>query len=169
MRMAENVKSGDPDNVEALAAQRYFPALFHSRFSRDSDCVINSALNYGYAIIRGCVARHLAVYGFIPALGLHHKSGLNSFNLADDIMEPFRPVIDLLVSSIEPDEDGDLTPKLKRMLFNSLNLDIISGGSHHSVSYAIERLVHSLSRSLSDGKAELTLPELIPIRQHRYE
>lgn len=169
MRMAGNVKSGDPDNVEALAAQRYFPALFHSRFSRDSDCIVNSALNYGYAIIRGCVARHLAVYGFIPAIGLHHKSGLNSFNLADDIMEPVRPVIDLLVSSIEIDNDGKLTPTLKRMLFNSLNLDIISGGSHHSVSYAIERLVHSLSRSLSDGKAELTLPELMPIRQHRYE
>ena len=84
-------------------------------------------------------------------------------------MEPFRPVIDLLVSSIEIDNDGKLTPTLKRMLFNSLNLDIISGGSHHSVSYAIERLVRSLSRSLSDGKAELALPELMPIRQHRYE
>lgn len=167
--MAEHVKSGDPDNVEALAAQKYFPALFCSDFSRGSECISNSALNYGYAIIRGSVARHLAVYGFVPSLGLHHKSALNSFNLADDIMEPFRPLIDLLVHSLVTEECSELTPQLKRMLFNSLNLDIISGGSHHSVSYAIERLVHSLSRSLTDGKSALCLPELIDICQHKYE
>lgn len=169
MRMSENVRSGDPDNVEALAAQRYFPALFDDGFSRGSDCVVNSALNYGYAILRGSVARHLAVYGFVPALGLHHKSALNSFNLADDIMEPFRPVVDLLVFSLITEDDIDLTPRLKRLLFNSLNLDILSGGQHHSVSYAVERLVQSLSRSFFDGKAALCLPELIEMRQHRYE
>ena len=169
MRMSENVRSGDPDNVEALAAQRYFPALFDDGFSRGSDCAINSALNYGYAIIRGSVARHLAAYGFVPALGLHHKSTLNSFNLADDIMEPFRPVVDLLVYSLITEDDCELTPRLKRLLFNSLNLDILSGGQHHSVSYAVERLVQSLSRSFFDGKAALCLPELIEMRQHRYE
>lgn len=168
-RMAEHVKSGDSDNVEALAAQKYFPALFGSVFSRGSGCITNAALNYGYAIIRGSVARQLAVYGFLPALGLHHKSALNSFNLADDIMEAFRPVVDLLVYSFISDDDRELTPQIKRTLFNSLNLDIISGGSHHSVSYAIERLVHSLSRSLSEGKPSLCLPELIEIRQHKYE
>ncbi len=168
-RMAENVKSGDPDNIEALAAQKYFPALFDAEFSRGSECVANAALNYGYAIIRGSVARHLSVYGFVPALGLHHKSTLNAFNLADDIMEPFRPVIDILVHSIITQDDEELTPELKRLMFNSLNHDILSGGSHHSVSYAVERLVHSLSRSLAEGKAELCLPELIDIEQHRYE
>lgn len=168
-RMADNVKSGDPDNVEALAAQRYFPALFSPEFSRGSECVTNAALNYGYAIIRGSVARHLAVYGFVPALGLHHKSALNSFNLADDIMEPFRPAVDLLVCSLIAPDDTELTPNLKRSLFNALNLDIVSGASHHSVSYAIERLVHSLSRSMADGKAALCLPELTALKQHKYE
>ncbi len=62
-----------------------------------------------------------------------------------------------------------LEPELKRLMFNSLNHDILSGGSHHSVSYAVERLVYSLSRSLAEGKAELCLPELIDIEQHRYE
>ena len=168
-RMAENVRSGDTDNVEALAAQRYFPALFYSGFSRGNDCALNAALNYGYAIIRGSVARHLGVYGFVPALGLHHKSGLNSFNLADDVMEAFRPVIDLAVCSFITEDSTELTPQIKRMLFNRLNLDIISGGQHHSVAYAVERLVHSLSRSLFDGKAALCLPELIDIQQHKYE
>ena len=168
-RMSENVRSGDTDNVEALAAQRYFPALFYSGFSRGNDCALNAALNYGYVIIRGSVARHLAVYGFVPALGLHHKSGLNSFNLADDVMEAFRPVVDLLVCSFITEDDTELTQQMKRMLFNVLNLDIISGGQHHSVAYAVERLVHSLSRSLFDGKAALCLPELIDIQQHKYE
>ena len=169
-KMAERVKSGDAGNIEATAAQRYFPALFYPRFTRGSDSVINAALNYGYAVIRGSAARHLAAYGFIPALGLDHQSELNSFNLADDIMEPFRPVIDQLVRRQVADCDEDeLTPRIKQMLFNSLNLDIISGGSHHSVAYAVERLVQSLSRSLFEAKPALCLPELVETSQHRYE
>ena len=84
-------------------------------------------------------------------------------------MEAFRPVVDLLVCSFITEDDTELTQQIKRMLFNVLNLDIISGGQHHSVAYAVERLVHSLSRSLFDGKAALCLPELIDIQQHKYE
>lgn len=166
--MSERVKSGDTENVEATAAQKYFPALFEYGFTRDFDNGINAALNYGYAILRGCIARSLAAYGFLPALGIHHRSELNAFNLADDLIEPFRPVVDLLVSSAFDSED-ELTPDRKRLLFNCLNLDIISGNQHHSVAYAIERLVRSLSASLESGKADLCLPELIELKQHRYE
>ena len=93
-KMAERVRSGDPDNVEATAAQRYFPALFGETFVRRNEDGRNAALNYGYAILRGAVARTLAVYGFLPAFGIHHRSALNAFNLADDLMEPFRPLVD---------------------------------------------------------------------------
>ena len=168
-RMAEHVKSGDTENAEAVAAQKYFTALFSEDFSRGSDCVENAALNYGYAILRGCTARYLASYGFVPALGLHHRSTLNSFNLADDLMEPFRPLVDLLVVSLPTEDETELTPGLKRMLFNCLNLDILSGGKRHGAAYAVERLVYSLSASLSDGKNALLLPELTELRQHRYE
>lgn len=168
-RMAQRVKSGDTENVEATAAQRYFTVLFGSGFARGEEGDgRNSALNYGYAILRGAVARYLAVYGFTSAFGLHHRNTLNSFNLADDLMEPFRPVIDLAVSGYVKRED-DLTPETKRMLFNCMNLDILSGGQHHSVAYAAERLVHSLNRSFSSGKAELVLPELLAPKQHSYE
>lgn len=167
--LSGRVRSGDSENLEAVAAQKYFPALMGRGFTRANETARNSALNYGYAIIRGCTARFLALYGFAPALGLHHRSELNNFNLADDIMEPFRPVIDLIVSTLVSDDDEELTPQMKRLLFNSLNLDIISGGQHHSVAYAIERTVRSLSRSLSEGKAQLCLPELIELSQHRYE
>ncbi len=166
--MAESVRSGDSGNVEAAAALRYFPALFGRGFTRGYDNGINAGLNYGYSILRGYVARCLAVYGFLPVLGLHHSSELNNFNLADDLMEPFRPVVDLLVSTLF-DEDTGLTPQNKRLLFNCLNLDILSGGQHHSVAYAIEREVQSLARSLSEGESCLILPELLELKQHSYE
>ena len=167
--MIERVRSGDPDNVEASAAQLYFPALFGPSFTRASEDCRNAALNYGYAILRGNVARYLAVYGFLPVLGLHHRSTLNSFNLADDLMEPFRPIIDLLVSRTAEENDADLSPAQKQALFNCLNLDILSGGKHHSVNYAIEREIQSLISALSDKAEALALPRLLDLKQHRYE
>ena len=166
--VAEHVRSGDSENVEATAAQFYFPALFGQGFTRGEDNGINAGLNYGYAVLRGCIARHLAVYGFLPPLGLHHRSTLNAFNLADDLIEPFRPVIDLLVSR-SMDEADELTSPQKRLLFNCLNLDVLSGGQHHSVSYAVERTVQSLGRAMEQAEAKLTLPVLLETAPHRYE
>ena len=167
--MANRVHSGDPENVEAAGAQYYFPILFGKDFTRGLDeNGYNAGLNYGYAILRGCIARFLAVYGFLPVFGLHHHSTFNAFNLADDLIEPFRPVIDLLVFQNLTEED-ELTPPHKRLLFNCLNLDILSGGQHHSVSYAIDRMVQSLIQSLGEGAPKLKLPELLETEQHRYE
>ena len=114
------------------------------------------------------MARCLTVHGFLPALGLHHKSELNSFNLADDMMEPFRPLVDLLVTQ-SLDDGEPLTPAKKHLLFNTLNLDILSGGQHHSVSYAIERMAQSLGAAFKEGASALCLPALLPIAQHSYE
>lgn len=86
---------GDPDNREGAAARCYFQHL-QPGLNRRCDDPLNSALNYGYAIVRSAVARSLVVAGFVPALGIHHHSQLNAFNLADDVMEPLRPVVDLL-------------------------------------------------------------------------
>ncbi len=166
--LTARVRSGDPDNVEATAAQAYFPLLFSPGFTRREKNGRNAALNYGYAILRGCMARTLAVYGFLPAFGVHHHSELNPFNLADDFMEPFRPVVDLLVSVGDMEEEG-LSAEQKQLLFNSLNLDVLSGDEHHSVSYAMERLVQSYSRSLQKKSAVLCLPALTELREHRYE
>lgn len=168
LAMAERVRSGDSENVEAVAAQMYFPVLFGAGFTRGEENGINAGLNYGYAVLRGCIARHLAVYGFLPSLGLHHRSTLNAFNLADDLIEPFRPVIDLIVSH-SMEEEMELSPPQKRLLFNCLNLDILSGGQHHSVAYAVERLVQSLGRTMEQPEKGLTLPTLLESEQHRYE
>lgn len=166
--MAERVRSGDTDNTEACAARYYFPNLFGDGFTRARDCGYNAALNYGYAILRGSIARSLAVHGFLPAFGIHHSSSQNAFNLADDLIEPFRPLIDLLVFSVMQPED-ELSPDKKRLLFNSLSLDILSGAQHHSTAYAIDRLVQSLLRSFEEKTPRLLLPELLELEQHRYE
>ena len=165
----EKVQSGDVKNVEASAAMKYFPFLFGNEFVRSDENVLNAALDYGYAILRGCIARSLAVYGFQTALGLHHRSELNNFNLADDLIEPFRPLIDLMVYSMEEFHGEEFSSDCRKLLFSSLSMDILSEGQHHSVSYAIERSVKSLSRALADGKTELYLPELLPLKLHTYE
>jgi len=97
-RLAENVKAGDPDNLEAQAAQKYWRLLFGDDFRRDTDADgINSLLNYGYAIMRAMVARAIVASGLHPALGVQHSNQYNGLCLADDVMEPFRPWVDLRV------------------------------------------------------------------------
>lgn len=104
----------------------------------------------------------------LPSEGLHHGNDYNAFALADDLMEPFRPVIDLLVSTMLPLPE-ELTPQIKRNLFNCLNLDVLSGGKHFTVANAIEREVQSLSSAFEDEKTALLLPQLIELKQHSYE
>jgi CRISPR-associated protein Cas1 len=99
--LSARVRSGDPDNLEAQAAQRYWKILFGTEFRRDRDARgTNSALNYGYAILRASIARAIVGSGLIPSLGLHHHNRSNPFCLADDLMEPYRPFIDLKVSEL---------------------------------------------------------------------
>ena len=98
------VRSGDPDNVEARAARHYWSRLF-SNFTRGNEADRrNKLLNYGYAIVRAAVARSLVASGFLPAFGLSHASATNAFNLADDIVEPFRPFVDRLAKQIAGSE-----------------------------------------------------------------
>lgn len=95
------VQSGDSGNVEARAAVIHFPSLFPDRnFLRHSDDLPNGLLNYGYSLIRSGLARYLCAHGFIPSLGLFHRSMANAFNLADDLIEPYRPFVDLAAARL---------------------------------------------------------------------
>ena len=96
-KLSQNVNSGDKENKEAIAAKEYFITLFGKDFNRNYENIYNTALNYGYSIIRGAIARSIATYGYIQSIGIHHKSELNNYNLADDFIEPFRPIVDLWV------------------------------------------------------------------------
>lgn len=124
-RLAEEVRSGDPDNLEGQAAQVYFQVLFDIRFHRAQPRFFNAALNYGYAVVRAALARTLTGYGFLPAFGLFHRSEQNSFNLADDLIEPFRPIIDAAVLATWPVEpERDLEPADKGHLVAILHRDV---------------------------------------------
>jgi CRISPR-associated protein Cas1 len=138
--IAQNVKSGDVDNSEGKAARYYFQKLFGKGFYRGDDCITNACLNYGYAILRGVVARNLATYGFENSIGIFHHSEQNSFNLADDIIEPFRPVVDLYVKININDDLEELTPKIKQGIFNLLNCNVLSDGQVHTVVFGNRKL-----------------------------
>lgn len=170
-RLVKEVRSGDSTNAEATAAMLYFITLFGRDFIRRDDQLINSALNYGYSIIRGLIARYLAVYGFEPSLGIHHHSALNNFNLADDLIEPFRPLVDLYVAlrlKALP-ADTPLDSLHKQGLYQLVNYAILSNGEIHAVHYAIERMIKSLVSCAVDGGGKLLLPELLPLEPHSYE
>ena len=167
--LARSVRSGDPDNCEATAAAQYFPALFGQGFTRGTDCLTNAALNYGYAILRGAVARNLAVHGLEPCLGIFHHSELNQFNLADDLMEPYRPLVELYVASNVSESEEDLTPRIKQQLFNLTNYMIRQNGKRYRMISAVGRMTESFARVLTQDGAALELPELIPLESYRYE
>ena len=91
--MQKKVLSGDPKNIEAQAAAYYFKRIYGKQFIRSRESITNAMLNYGYAIVRGMIARSIVCHGYEPSLGIFHKSELNGFNLADDFIEPFRPLV----------------------------------------------------------------------------
>lgn len=169
--MQRQVLSADKTNIEAKAAALYFRELVGVKFYREEDSIINSALNYGYAILRGLIARTLICYGFEPSIGLFHHSELNSYNLADDFIEPFRPIVDLYVMNHFQylEKNSDFTSDMKRGLFRLLSFDMIIQGEKHSVSNSIDKAVMSFNSCLMGVKEELLLPVLILEQVHKYE
>jgi CRISPR-associated protein Cas1 len=169
--LARRVRSGDPDNLESQASALYFRALFGNDFHRGQPRWINAALDYGYAIFRAAIARGLVAHGFLPALGLFHASEQNAFNLADDLIEPYRPLVDLHVieHSLGHGVD-DLLPMDKVPLVSLLNVDMAMPRGTMSALTSIEQAVESLAR-LYEGGGEilLELPQLIGLALHQHE
>jgi CRISP-associated protein Cas1 len=166
--MAELVGSGDPDNVEARAAREYWRRLFDD-FARSGEADIrNKLLNYGYAVVRAAVARALVAYGCLPALGLHHESAANAFNLADDILEPFRPFVDALACerAAGREKGGDLTIEDRRAAAGVLTRDCRVGGETVSLLVATEKAAESLVQAMEGrSPALLKLPEMPGARE----
>ena len=167
---ARRIRSGDSENLEGQAAAFYFPKLFDANFHRSQDRWTNAALNYGYAVLRGTIARGLVAHGLLPSLGLFHASEQNAFNLADDLIEPFRPLVDLFVATQTSRDDSELQPTDKVALVALLNTDIGMPRGVMSALSAIEQTVESLVRIYDGGGASvLELPTLIGLQQHRAE
>ena len=168
---ARRVRSGDGGNLEAQASAYYFPQVFGRSFHRSQESWTNAALDYGYAVLRGACARALVAHGMLPSIGLFHSSEQNAFNLADDLIEPYRPVVDLHVAqqAARPD-DAELQPADKVALVGLLNVDVAMPRGQMSVLASIEQAAEALAR-LYDGGSEqvLELPGLIKLRQHAFE
>lgn len=158
------VRSGDPTNIEARAARRYWTALFGSDFRRDRNAEDhNRMLNYGYAVLRAAVARALAAHGLHPSLGIHHHNRYNAFCLADDLMEPYRPIVDRTVSEIV-DEFGEVPPldqlvraRLLGMLICSVVIDDCNWSLLDAVSLSAASLADAIGAKNS-RKTCLRLP-----------
>jgi CRISP-associated protein Cas1 len=158
LMMARRVRSGDPDNLEAQAARKYWPALMGSAFRRDQNAEgANALLNYGYTVMRSCIARSIIAAGLNPAIGLHHHNRLNGFALADDLVEPFRPLVDAQVKLLVDEAVGTVTPETKRRLARLISHDLFLKDAVSPVSVAAQRLAQSLARSFEERKPVLAL------------
>lgn len=161
-QMAAEVKSGDTTNREALAARVYFQ-LYEPGYTRDAVCPLTSALNYGYAVVRSTLARHVVSHGFITSIGFHHCNEKNEFNLVDDLIESFRPFVDLQVAEIDLDNEDpeNLSRDVRKAITGVLRRPCVVGDSETSVLIAAENCVTSLNRALEEGDvSQLQLPEM---------
>lgn len=146
LNYANDVHSADTTNREAAAACTYFASLFGTSFSRDLNCDINAALNYGYDILLSQVNREIAALGYETSLGINHHGSLNQWNLSCDFMEPFRPFFDWIFLS--PD-DWLFSRETKLSMANALNSHVSFDGGNYLMSSVIRKYIKSCTRALS--------------------
>ena len=150
------------DYIEAVAAKEYF-SYYHEGLNRRTEDPINSRLNYGYAVVRSAIARSLVSVGFHPAFGIHHDSQLNAFNLADDLIEPYRAVVDV-VAHENMGSNIKLSKMERREIAHVLHNACMMNGIKMNILSAIEDMCESLKRIILDRSDEkLSLPVILPI------
>jgi CRISPR-associated protein Cas1 len=155
--MAARVNSGDPDNMEAQAARRYWPLLMGEDFRRDRESGgTNGLLNYGYTVLRSATARAVCAAGLHPSIGMQHRNG--DMSLVDDLMEPFRPMVDLVVARLIAGGATDVSRDARRALADVASLDMRTDKGRTPVYLCLERLAASLGKSYESGKPALDLP-----------
>lgn len=170
LALAREVRSGDPENIEAQAARAYWSAWgisWASRavetpalpFRRDQDgSPPNNLLNYGYAVLRAAVARAIVAAGLLPAIGIHHRNRSNAFCLADDLVEPLRPMVDARVAELAVDGAMDMTPSVKRGLLELLTLQVTTGEQAGPLMVALHRYAASLVKCFEGTCKLLEIP-----------
>ena len=157
--LVRKVRSGDPDNVEGQGARRYWNLLFGNSFRRDQDGDgVNALLNYGYTIIRSATARAVVAAGLHPSIGLHHSNDGNPMRLVDDLMEPFRPIVDLKVWQLQHAGEEQVNPETKRAWVRTLYDDMQSSAGATPVMVCMQRLATSLAQVYLGERERLELP-----------
>ena len=163
LEMAGRVKSGDGDNLEAQAARRYWPRLMGAEFRRDRQADDgNSALNYGYTVLRAAVARSILAAGLHPSLSLQHQSRGDALRLADDLMEPFRPWVDHRVCQLLRDRENPESTLLdipaKAALAGVLSMDFQSAVGASPMQVCLDYMAQSLVQIFLGNRRDLELP-----------
>ena len=160
-----DVKSGDTSNRESIAARIYFDQLLDDA-TRRKPIWHNAALNYGYAMVRSHIARHIAARGLVASQGIFHHNELNSFNLADDLIEPYRAAVDLyILEKVAPyyidDRDASLTKHDRQLIIDILNYYVIMNGKKFMIKHAVERTVESFIECIEVKEVhQLLLPTI---------
>lgn len=157
--LKRKVASGDTSNVEAQAARYYWPRMMGAEFRRDRSAPdLNALLNYGYTVLRAATARAVVAAGLHPTIGLHHSNRNNAFALADDLMEPFRPLVDCCVRGLFARNGANVDTEAKQTLARLIALDLPLGDSLTPVSVALGKLTVSLAQSFENARLNLALP-----------
>ena len=161
-KYADGLNANNVDNYEALSARDYF-SFYNEGLNRRGEDPMNSRLNYGYAVIRSYIARSLVVAGFHPAFGIHHDNQLNAFNLADDLIEPYRAMVDLAAQE-NIGSDVELSKQERRAMALVLHNACVIGGAKVNIMTAVDNMVESLKRIILDKSDEkLELPVILPL------
>lgn len=156
-----NVKSGDTDNREGIAARIYFQHLFGDNFVRNRDeSGVNALLNYGYSILRAATCRAIVSSGLLPAIGIFHHNRSNAFPLVDDLMEPYRPFVDGVVYDLAMHGNMDLTKETKSELISVLYADTTFKTTKRPLSVGLSMTSASMVKCLSKEQGKLSLPIL---------
>ena len=154
-----NVRSGDIDNREGIAARIYFQHLFGDDFARNrNEQGINALLNYGYSILRTATCRAIVSSGLLPAIGIHHHNRSNAYPLADDLMEPFRPFVDEVVYGLSMRGNTELTKEVKGELISVLYADTLFDKTKRPLSVGLSMTTASMAKCLSKELNTLSLP-----------
>ena len=157
--LAAKVKSGDPENLEAQGARRYWQLLFGETFRRDQNAGgLNGLLNYGYTVLRATMARSTVAAGLHPTLGLHHSNDANALRLVDDLMEPFRPMVDLKVWHLQRAGETEVTQEAKRALLRVMYDDMQTDAGATPVMVCTQKLAVSLAQVYMGERDKLDLP-----------
>ena len=158
-----SVEYGDASNREGLASRTYFKELFGSTFKRFNEDIINFCLNYTYQVLRSKISQEIISCGYIPTLGICHKSEYNQFNLADDFIEVFRPIIDYYIFLLlDNTKEEFLTPQLKGDLVNILNERVLYKGSSYKIHSVIRVYLQDIFSYLETGDlAKINFPKII--------
>lgn len=157
--LVRKVRSGDPDNIEAQGARRYWNLLFGEDFRRDQQAGgLNGLLNYGYTVLRATTARAVVAAGLHPTIGLHHSNAGNAMRLVDDLMEPFRPMIDLKVWQLHRQGEHEVTSDTKRILVRTMYDDMQTNAGATPVMVCAQKLATSLAQVFLGEREKLDLP-----------